>query len=135
MTTAWHEHILPSLAGTEKARFSAGQFQAGANGALEFVLPNDVHRQRCEVVRGAVDTAIANHFGAAVPITLVAGASPAANNEYIPAESMPTDPGAEVREEEIIDMNDLTDATEMHASVTERLTEAFPGAELVEDDS
>ena len=129
VTSAWNESILGSLSGSVKARFSAGHFQMNG-AALEFALPNGVHRDRCQDVRDEVDAALANHFGTAVPMAFVVGEPTAVRSESI--ESTPTTT-EELLADEIMNVHELADATDdVSASVMDRLEEKFPGVEFLE---
>jgi len=129
VTSAWNESILGSLSGSVKARFSAGHFQMNG-AALEFALPNGVHRDRCQDVRDEVDAALANHFGTAVPMAFVVGEPTAVRSESI--ESTPTTT-EELLADEIMNVHELADATDdVSASVLDRLEEKFPGVEFLE---
>jgi hypothetical protein len=91
-------------------------------------MPNDIHRQRCDEIRGEVEAALGAALGATVAIRLVTddGGSRSAS----PAAAPPDAP------EEEIDLDSLVDApAEPVRSVADSLVEAFPGAELIEDDS
>jgi len=129
VTVAWNESILSSLSGSVKARFSAGHFQMNGT-AMEFALPNGVHRDRCQDVRGEVDAALSNHFGVAIPMEFVVGEPTAPRSESI--ESTPTTT-EDLLADEIMDVHELADATDdVSASVMERLEEKFPGVEFLE---
>jgi hypothetical protein len=129
LTLAWGDTVLGSLVGPARARFAAGRFVDVAAGAAVYALPNDAHRNRCEEVRAAVETALAAHFGRPVPLRLVvdgdATGPPAASPEPVVAPE----------HEEPIDVHELADApAEPPRSPAERLTDAFPGAQVLEEE-
>jgi hypothetical protein len=98
-------------------------------GAAVFALPNAIHRARCEPLREEVETALAAHFKMAVPIRLVVDPGAVAA-----AAGPEPDPVPEPEPEEaIIDVSELRDAPPAVTSGIDHLTEAFPGAELVEE--
>lgn len=197
MEAAWEEGLLDSLPGNVKARFSAATFVDGPPGSIALALPNDIHRQRCEDVRQAVDDAFTQRFGQPVPLVLVtegtpvpnpahdgeAHAAPASPGPAPPApdppgpgslEAAPTPPQAEQTSpapsapsapgnpgtyenmgrddaaaspaydaasqpddpypEEAIDLHALTDATNVSSSVIDRITEAFPGTQVLNEE-
>jgi hypothetical protein len=86
-----------------------------------FGLPNVMHRDRCEEVRGEVEGVLAAHFGSAFPIRLTVD------------DGAPAPPGRTVAEthEDPFDPNQYDDAPPAVTSPEERLKVAFPGAEEV----
>ena len=129
VNAAWSESILPTLPNNAKARFSAGHFSSGPDGGLQFALPNDVHRQRCEDVRDGFDTALTGHFGQPVPVTLVVEDAPAFSETGANAPSS----AAQLEDEESVDLTGLVDAKDAGGSdILERIEEAFPGSEILQ---
>ena len=131
LTLAWGDSVLPRLNGLTKAIYGVGRFLPAEDGAAVFALPNDVHRDKCEQKRPEVEAALTAHFGRPIPLRLVtegdAGGPPPASP------TAPTPPAASsVDDDEIVDVHALEDAP-TGATGVERLAEAFPGAELVED--
>jgi DNA polymerase-3 subunit gamma/tau len=122
LTKAWGDGLLAALPQRAKARFSGGRFLAVEGGFAHFALPNKIHRDRCEEVRPMVEEALAAHFGMPVPLRLVVDEAPAAP------------PVGEAPEpvEEVVDIDDLRDAPAAVSSPEERLKQAFPGAQEVE---
>jgi DNA polymerase-3 subunit gamma/tau len=101
--------------------------------------PNDVQRAKCEDHRAAVEAAMAAVAGAPVRLVLevgaagpgnpgdAAGGAPTARSSG-PAALADDDPFADA-----VDPSELTDAPPAAMqSPIERLTEAFPGSELLE---
>jgi hypothetical protein len=111
-----------------KALFAAGRFvSADENGAV-FALPTVPHRQKCEERRKDVETALATHFGRPIPLTLVVDGETTATAAAGPPASTPAD--------EDVDPDELVDAPSAPPrSSIDRLTQAFPGAELLTDES
>jgi hypothetical protein len=68
---AWGDHILGRLRPKAKALYQAGRFTGVEDGRAVFGLPNQIHRQRCEDIRGDVEPALAEHFHRRIPLTLV----------------------------------------------------------------
>jgi hypothetical protein len=137
LTVAWGDKVLVGLAPRAKSRFRVGRFVASEGGKATFALPNAIHRDRCEEVRVDVEQALAAHFGRPVPLRLVTDAEvggapppapvPAAGGRKGKAAAAP-DPDPE----EIEDVHALEDAPSA-GSGAQRLVEAFPGAELLEE--
>jgi hypothetical protein len=83
-----------------------------------------VHLERCEELRGDVETALAAEFGRPVPVRLAVddgGPPPAAGT------APPPEPDDEV------DLTDLRDAPAAVPSGIDHVKLAFPGAQLVEE--
>ena len=73
----------------------------------------------------------AAHFGRAVPLRLVVDGSVGGGGGPVPAAPDDLDPA-----EEVVDLDALVDApSEPARSAVDRLTDAFPGAEVLEEGS
>ncbi|MGQ0615591.1 MAG: DNA polymerase III subunit gamma/tau [Acidimicrobiia bacterium] len=130
LTLAWGDTVLGALPRTVKARYSVGRFVSVDGAGARFALPNEPHRKRCEEQRPEVERALAAHFGRPVPLVLVVEEHPAAG-----AADRAEPAGAdESRPEEIEDVHQLADAAPDHRSGLDRLAEAFPGAQLIEEE-
>jgi DNA polymerase-3 subunit gamma/tau len=118
LTAAWADTVLPALQPKTRAIFAAGRWVDGGPDAAAFALPNDVHRGRAEKHRGDVETTLATHFGGRFPLTLVVD------------EGQVAAPPADVHhEDDVVDPSELSDAPPGLTSPEDRLKEAFPGAE------
>ena len=135
LEVAWDE-IKAALPGRAKSRFSGGRFISVDGPTIVFGLPNAIHRDRCQECVDDVRAAISSHVGGPVDLQLVVDGDappPAARATDRPAaQPEPTPEAAE--EEEVIDLDSLTDADADAAGGIDLLTEAFPGAELVNPD-
>lgn len=125
LTKAWGDTILKQLPQKAKARFSGGRFVSVAGEVAQFALPNSIHRERCEEVRGDVEAALTAHFGTPVRLQLVVEDGRAAP---LVDETTPSD---EPEEMEAFEPGEVADGPAV-TSVEDRLKEAFPGAEEVE---
>jgi hypothetical protein len=135
LTLAWGDIVLDALPRGAKAIYSTGRFVDGDGTTAVFALANGPTRDHCEKKRPDVEKALAAHFGRPVPLRLVTdadvgeappAAAPAGKGKRAPAPT--TD---EV--EDITDVHQLEDAPTA-GSGAQRLTEAFPGAELLEEE-
>jgi hypothetical protein len=99
-----------------------GRFVAGEEGAATFALPNSIHRDRCQEVRGEVEEALGAYFGRPVALRLI-------TEEQAPAPAVAPPP-----DEESIDLDDLQDApaSELRSPV-DHVIQAFEGATVVEE--
>jgi len=121
---AWAESVLPKLERIASAMYRTGRFVAISDAGAQYALPGTVTRDRCELHRADVEKALAAHFGRAIPLKLVVdGAESASPN--VDTRSTPEEP---------IDPNELVNAPPSDAPTgIDRLTAAFPGAELIEE--
>jgi DNA polymerase-3 subunit gamma/tau len=121
---AWNEAILPKLKGVASAMYRAGHFVSLEGGAAQYALPNAVHRDRCEGHRADAEAALAAHFGAPIRLLLVVDGQ--AGN--------PSPARGSSHAEESIDPSELVNAPPGDAPTgIDRLTAAFPGAQLLEE--
>ena len=143
LTLAWGDSVLEALPRGTKAIFSTGRFVDGDGSVAVFALANVPTRDHCEKKRADVETALAGHFGRPVPLRLVTDAEVGGAPAPAPAATgggsrsggrLRAAPVAEVEPEgeEIADVHALEDAPAA-GSGAQRLTDAFPGAELVEE--
>jgi hypothetical protein len=136
LTLAWGDSVLSALSGRAKARFGAGRWLDVRDGAAIYAVPNKPHLDRCEDCRDEVEAALAAHFGQPVPVRLVIddGGSDGSPASRAPGDAMAGGAGASADgEHEHVDLSELRDATDAGVSSLERITNLFPGAELVEE--
>jgi len=117
--------VVEGLKGATRGMYRDGRFDGGTSGTVVLAVPKGPPADQLEKRRSEVEAALAAHFGQAVPLTVVVvdvGASTIApGTTAIPSP-----------EDDIVDVHELEDAPSAGSGV-ERLTEAFPGAELVEE--
>jgi len=158
LVQAWGDHILGRLRPKAKALYQAGRFIGVEDGRAVFGLPNEIHRTRCEEIRGDVEPALAEYFGQPVRLALVVDGSPPPVVEEPPAipseppppaepprrvpprpaaaEAAPVEPPPPPVEDDPHDLADFDEselgevATDDH-SAPARVLQAFPGAEEV----
>ncbi|MGH9084326.1 MAG: hypothetical protein ACRDYW_02640, partial [Acidimicrobiales bacterium] len=130
LTAAWPA-VLDSVNKGARSMYNTGRFLDPDGGAAVFALENEPTRDQCEKHRPQVEAALGAHFGRPVPLRLVALRTPPAGNA-VAAASTPSTPADATEEDEVVDVHALEDAPSA-ASGVDRLTEAFPGAQLVEE--
>jgi DNA polymerase III subunit gamma/tau len=155
----WEREVRPNLKPFVRALYSAGTFTrhdvaADRSGDWHFSVPNSQHGDKCEEHRQIVEAALSAAWGAPVRVVISVGGnqrggrdttdqiarrsvsdlppeedrSSSGTTPRSPTPSMPEDHEAE------IDLNDLVDAPpEAMLSPLDRLAQAFPGAELIDD--
>jgi hypothetical protein len=92
----------------------------GPGGRPALALPNSTHVAKCEPHRPDVEAALAKHFGRPVPVRLVVESGQVAAVAREPAE-------------ELIDPADIVDDPAPGRSPLDLVTQAFPGAEMVDE--
>jgi hypothetical protein len=132
LTLAWGDDVLDLLPNKAKAFFKAGRFVEVRGDHADFALPSKIHAERCEPHRPAVEKALAVHFGRPVPLRLVV-------DRETPQPDAPPDDAASPPEPDPVDevgpIDELRDANDLEDTHLERITAAFPGAEIVADDT
>lgn len=125
---SWGEELLPKLSKKARARFSAGKPVSVDENGVTIALPNEPHLRRCSELLGEVEAAFKNTFGVVVPVLL--------SVEDLSASSIsppnPIKPPKPIKNDEDLDVSDLVEADPNSGSAVERLSQAFPGAEIVE---
>lgn len=143
---AFGDSVVPRLKGVAKAIYSGGRFLAVADGTAVFALDNAPTVERAEKYRSTVEDLLAEKVGAPVPIRLVTEAdadayaggtttvsSPAEDARRARGSEVAESPadGADEEDELVARVDELEDADVATRGV-DKLTEAFPGAELIE---
>jgi DNA polymerase III subunit gamma/tau len=139
---AWQANVLPTLKPMARALYSAGHFVGERDGMVEFGLPNETHRSRCEDFRADVEKAITAQIGLPVTLRLVVDTSGPHDDHVAPVVPLrPSISGSSsaavvpaIGADEDIDISDLVDAPPGSVkSPEDRLAEAFPGSVFIED--
>ncbi len=127
MVMAWADAILGNLPNRARIRFQAGRFIANNPQSVVFALSDQIHLDRCEEVREAVDDALREHFGRPVPLRLtIDDDSTAPPPDIQPAPAPPTHD-----EVEVVDPDELIDEETATKEAISNLMAAFPDSELV----
>ena len=144
--------VLPELKALGRAVFKDGTFGAATAAGVVFELAPGVPKEHAERSRPAVEAALTAHIGRPVTLQIVASgdAPPVSAGRCTThrrrrgrsgrtrrGERRPVGAGSgevDLDESVEIDLTELTDATDVAASGIERLTQAFPGAELIDED-
>ncbi|MHB1597559.1 MAG: DNA polymerase III subunit gamma/tau [Acidimicrobiales bacterium] len=157
LVSAWGDRLLVGLRPKVRAYYQAGHFVGTEGGDAIFALPNAVHVNQAEPLRGEVADALAAHFGRPIGLRLVVdgtwqpGGGPAPGADATggavgSARAAPTNAGltasaratAEAEDEDVEEL--LAGGTDGLAPDTgasglaweeDRLLQAFPGAEEV----
>ena len=134
LQAAWDGGLLESLSGRARSRFSAGRFLENDDGVVVFGLPNPVHRDRCEEIRGEVDDALASQFGRPVPLALVVDQAEH-EPDFLDAPRPASAPEpAEVEADEAVDLDALVDAHDAAApSAVDRVLTTFEGSVVLDE--
>ena len=127
---SWGEELLPKLSKKARARFSAGRPVSVDENGVTIALPNEPHLRRCSELLGELEAAIKNTLGLLVPVLL------AVDDQSLSSLSPPNPvkPPTPVNNDEDLDLSDLVEADPNSGSAVERLSQAFPGAEIVESE-
>jgi len=146
------------LRGMVRAVYAPAAFVSSTDSTVTLALPNDVHRRKCDEQRPAVEAALSSHVGAPIAVELVTegsdddGAAAAASAPPRATTARPTgdDDGDAAGDEppvppasstplpddDDVDLDELVDAPPASARTPiDRLAEAFPGSELIDERS
>ena len=126
VTAVWSDSVRSSLSGMTRALFapaSVGAVSSSANGlSVELLLPSQVHAQKCEAHRDAVQQQLAQSLGVVVELALNVEGSTAVTQSTAMTEIV----------EAPIDPNDIVDApTTPQRSPEEEIADIFPGTRLI----
>ena len=121
----WEQQALPALSARARARFQAATIVGVSEGQVQFELPNETHRERCEQMKDEIEAALRNALETAVQVDLTA-----APEENPRADTKPV----VVAEEEIVDPAEFEASADAGPSSVDRLLDAFPGAVASDDE-
>ncbi len=127
---SWAEELLSKLSKKARARFSAGRPVLVDETGVTIALPNEPHLRRCSVLLGELEAAVKNTFGVVMPVLLSVDDQSVSS---LPTPN-PVKPPKPVNNDEDLDLSELVEADPNSGSAVERLSEAFPGAEIVESE-
>ena len=89
-----------------------------ADGRIRFELPNEIHRERCEQLKGDIEKALSEMLHTSVEAELIASEEKAPeSNDQIQSTA-----------EEVVDPAEFQVASDGGPSSVDRVLEAFPGA-------
>lgn len=130
----WADEIKPTLRSLARAMYSNTTLLGVRDGKVALGVSNDAHRLRCEEHRKDVEAAIAKVVGGPVAVSLIVDGSHQDHDDNVVQLKRPA--VAEPVEEEEIDMTELIDAPpEAALSPIDRLAQAFPGSEIIDERS
>lgn len=157
LTLAWGDTIVDALPNKVRNRFQGGRFVSVDDATAHYALDSKPLLDRAEAVRTEAEAALSEHFGRPIPIRLVldeggAAAPGEAEGADAGAAGRPAGPGAAAAgsvdapagadqagppaDEDDIDPDELVDAEgDVATAGVDLLTQAFPGAEVVEGES
>ncbi len=135
LARAFDAGLLDAVSQRARVRFAAARPVGldSDSGTATFSVPNTYYLPRCEEVRGEVESALAAHFGRPLQAVIVVDASgspPAPTGGARPAPATRQDAPPH-DDEDIGNIADLADATDVASSGIERLTQAFPGSQVI----
>jgi DNA polymerase III subunit gamma/tau len=126
--TLFETQVRPALRGMAKAIYMGAHIGSMAGPALVISFAGEPHRVRAEEYRVEVERALAAAAGRSVPLSLVV--DHATNDDNVVQLKRPEQPPAD----EDIDTADLVDVpADAIISPIDRLTQAFPGSEILEE--
>ena len=126
----FEKQVRPALRGMTKAIYMGAHVGTMSGGALVINFAGEPHRVRAEEYRNEVERALAAAVGRPVPLSLVVDHAASHDDNVVQmkrAEPMPT-------ADEDVDTGDLVDVPpDAVVSPIDRLTQAFPGSEIIEE--
>ena len=113
-----------------RARFLAGEVQGVDGNEITFVLPIEAQLKRCEPFTGEIEAAIEQFFGQPAKLRLTTG--PSMGDNAPRGGGAPSAPDmSSLPADHEVDIHDLTDANGGNSTVVDRITDVFPGAEVM----
>jgi len=134
----WTEQVIPKLAGLAKGVYQSADLLSLDGGTAVVRVDNDHHQQGCERKRADVERVLSEVAGQPITITFEVGESgvTARSASQSGGASRPAPaPKTDDPDEHLAgaDVHDLDDAPDAPAGGLAALTDAFPGAELLEE--
>lgn len=127
LVALWDDQVVPGLKGITKALFKMGRVVGTDEASITLGLENTPARDRCQEKKGEAEAALAAAAGRPIRVDLVvvgeAASGPRPERRPAPADDDPA---------ESIDPAELVDAPAQQLTGVDRVTEAFPGAQIVD---
>ncbi|HEX2785107.1 MAG TPA: DNA polymerase III subunit gamma/tau [Ilumatobacteraceae bacterium] len=125
----FESQVRPALRGMAKAIYMGAQVGTMSDGMLLISFAGEPHRVRAEEYRHEVERALAAAAGRSVPLSLVVDQATAHDDNVVQLKRTPQ-PAAD----EDVDTGDLVDVPpDAVISPIDRLAQAFPGSEIIEE--
>jgi DNA polymerase-3 subunit gamma/tau len=125
----FERQVRPSLRGMAKAIYMGAHVGPMSNGALVVNFAGEPHRVRAEEYRAEVERALAAAAGRAIPLTLGVDHGAGNDDNVVQLKRVQQAPA-----DEDVDTADLVDVPpDAVVSPIDRLTQAFPGSEIIEE--
>lgn len=143
LTRVWSTEVLAQLKPLIRALYAAGTLVGEADGALVIALPNEPHRDRAAQYLAEVEAAVAKVAGRPVRMSLTVDSVPRRARDVTgsttrPGASAPAPEPVDEAAEHLGDVHEVRSLPDVPQGEVEtpidRLTQAFPGAELLDDD-
>jgi DNA polymerase-3 subunit gamma/tau len=130
----WSDRVLPALSGLTKAMYQSARLVGLDGGTATVGVDNDHHRDNCERKRPDVERALSEVVGRPLTVRFEVGGLPATSGDAARPGAAPA-PVSDDPEEHLAgaDVHDLDDAPDAPTGGLSALTEAFPGAEIIEE--
>jgi DNA polymerase-3 subunit gamma/tau len=130
----WSDRVLPALSGLTKAMYQSARLVGLDGGSATVGVDNDHHRDNCERKRPDVERALSEVVGRPLTVRFEVGGLPATSGDAGRPGAAPA-PVSDDPEEHLAgaDVHDLDDAPDAPTGGLSALTEAFPGAEIIEE--
>ena len=131
---AWNEVVVPNLRGMAKALFKQGTLLGVDGSTVTVGVPNRTHLTRCEPKVTEIETSLATALGRPVTVALVVGGDDGEDTDQGPDSTVPAQTSGEGPDDptEGVDLTSLVDAPDIGRTGVDRVTEAFPGAQVLE---
>ncbi len=123
--------VLDQLSQKVRARFRQGSAVDVVDGLVTFAYPSQLPADRAGEVKGELERALSKRFGAAVRIEIVVQQGSAGDGTKKKRSSQQSTPPSDA-EEDIGPVSELADALGATNPMVDRLTSAFPGAQLID---
>ena len=112
--------LLDELPTAARARYLSGSVVTIDGDRVRFVLANEAQRVRCEKFHADVEAAVSARVGRPMSLELSVGEA-----------DEPTETSRQPEDDHEVDLGDLTDAAASSETVVERISDVFPGAEML----
>jgi hypothetical protein len=132
LTELWATRVVPALSGLTKAMYQATSLVALEGSSATVAVDNDHHRDNCERRRSDVERVLGDAVGRPVTVRFEVGGQPvSSDHRSAPPPAVSDDPDEHLAG---YDVHDLPDAPDAAGGGIAALTDAFPGAELIEEE-
>ncbi len=132
VAAAWSD-LLDNVSKRTRVRFKGNEIMSASDSTVVLGVPNSITADRCKELSAEVEEALSTHFGRPITLQIMVNDGATAPTDPAKIDPEPTKTYDET-EADIGPVDELEDATGHGDNSIDRLSKAFPGSKVIEQD-